>query len=49
MIYVIGTPIAAILSALTGWLSGMMAVDMGGLINKSAYIPSPTNRCITFA
>jgi PTS system fructose-specific IIC component len=52
MIYVVGTPIAAILSALTGWLSGMtsanvvllglllggmMAVDMGGPVNKSAY------------
>ncbi|GEO36003.1 hypothetical protein SAE02_01510 [Skermanella aerolata] len=52
MIYVVGTPIAAVLSALTGWLSGMtsanavllglllggmMAVDMGGPVNKSAY------------
>ncbi|EWY36984.1 PTS fructose transporter subunit IIBC [Skermanella stibiiresistens SB22] len=52
MIYVVGTPIAAILSGLTAWLSGMtsanavflglllggmMAVDMGGPINKSAY------------
>ena len=52
MIYVVGTPVAAILSALTGWLSGMtsanavllglllggmMAVDMGGPVNKSAY------------
>ncbi|UEM01467.1 PTS fructose-like transporter subunit IIB [Skermanella rosea] len=52
MIYVVGTPIAAILSGLTAWLSGMtsanavflglllggmMAVDMGGPVNKSAY------------
>jgi fructose PTS system EIIBC or EIIC component len=52
MIYVVGAPIAAILPALTGWLSsmtsanavllglllgGMMAVDMGGPVNKSAY------------
>lgn len=52
MIYVVGTPIAAILSGLTTWLSGMtstnavflglllggmMAVDMGGPVNKSAY------------
>jgi fructose PTS system EIIBC or EIIC component len=28
MIYVIGTPIRAILSALTSWLSGIMAVDI---------------------
>ncbi|UEM18778.1 PTS fructose-like transporter subunit IIB [Skermanella mucosa] len=52
MIYVVGAPIAAILSGLTAWLSGMtsanavflglllggmMAVDMGGPVNKSAY------------
>jgi fructose PTS system EIIBC or EIIC component len=37
MIYVIGTPIATILSALTSWLGGMIAVDISGLINKSAY------------
>ena len=52
MIYVVGTPVAAIMAALTTWLSGMrstnavllglllggmMAVDMGGPVNKSAY------------
>ncbi|WP_336486391.1 fructose-specific PTS transporter subunit EIIC [Methylobacterium nigriterrae] len=52
MVYVVGVPVAAILSALTGWLKGMqgagalvlglvlggmMAVDMGGPINKAAY------------
>ncbi|MDH3029965.1 fructose-specific PTS transporter subunit EIIC [Methylobacterium fujisawaense] len=52
MIYVVGVPVAAVLSALTTWLKGMqgasalvlglvlggmMAVDMGGPINKAAY------------
>ncbi|QGY04766.1 PTS fructose transporter subunit EIIBC [Methylobacterium mesophilicum SR1.6/6] len=52
MIYVVGVPVAAVLSALTAWLKGMqgasalvlglvlggmMAVDMGGPINKAAY------------
>lgn len=52
MIYVVGTPVAAILAALTNWLNGMqqssalilglilgamMAFDMGGPVNKSAY------------
>ncbi|GCF11335.1 PTS fructose-like transporter subunit IIB [Dictyobacter arantiisoli] len=52
MIFVIGTPVSYILTALTGWLKtmqgtnafllglllgGMMAIDMGGPINKSAY------------
>jgi fructose PTS system EIIBC or EIIC component len=52
MIYVIGTPVQAILKALTTWLAGMqeasaavlglilgamMAFDMGGPVNKSAY------------
>ncbi len=52
MIYVVGVPVAAALSALTGWLKGMqgasalvlglilggmMAIDMGGPINKAAY------------
>jgi PTS system fructose-specific IIC component len=52
MVYVVGVPVAAILTALTGWLKGMqgasalvlglvlggmMAVDMGGPINKAAY------------
>ncbi|MEA1831619.1 fructose-specific PTS transporter subunit EIIC [Methylobacterium durans] len=55
MVYVVGVPVAAILSALTGWLKGMqgagalvlglvlggmMAVDMGGPINKAAYASS---------
>jgi fructose PTS system EIIBC or EIIC component len=52
MIYVIGTPVSAVLNAVTEWLRGMqdssavvlglilgsmMAFDMGGPINKSAY------------
>jgi PTS system fructose-specific IIC component len=52
MVYVIGTPIKAIMDALTTWLTGMssanavllglilgamMAFDMGGPVNKSAY------------
>lgn len=52
MIYVVGTPVSAIMSGLTTWLSGlsatnavilglilggMMAVDMGGPVNKAAY------------
>lgn len=52
MIYVVGVPVAAVLSALTTWLKGMqgasalvlglvlggmMALDMGGPINKAAY------------
>lgn len=52
MIYVIGTPVAAIMTALTNWLTGMteanaiilgiilglmMALDMGGPVNKAAY------------
>ncbi|MEX3605756.1 MAG: fructose-specific PTS transporter subunit EIIC [Burkholderia sp.] len=52
MLYVVGTPVAAALHTLEGWLrsmqsgsavvlgallGGMMAVDMGGPINKAAY------------
>ncbi|GCE23409.1 PTS fructose-like transporter subunit IIB [Dictyobacter kobayashii] len=52
MVFVIGTPVSFILTALTNWLrtmqgtnalllglllGGMMAIDMGGPINKSAY------------
>ncbi|ADE86271.1 PTS fructose-like transporter subunit IIB [Rhodobacter capsulatus] len=52
MVYVVGTPVAAILAAMTAFLQGlgttnavvlglilggMMAVDMGGPINKAAY------------
>ncbi len=52
MLYVVGTPVAAALHALEGWLrsmqsgsavllgailGGMMAVDMGGPVNKAAY------------
>jgi fructose PTS system EIIBC or EIIC component len=52
MVYVIGTPVSAVLNAVTEWLRGMqdssavvlglilgsmMAFDMGGPINKSAY------------
>lgn len=52
MIYIIGTPMAQIMAALTQWLQGlrganawalgailggMMAVDMGGPVNKAAY------------
>ncbi|WEY38931.1 PTS fructose-like transporter subunit IIB [Paraburkholderia sp. SUR17] len=52
MIYVVGSPVAAALHALEGWLrsmqagsavvlglilGGMMAVDMGGPVNKAAY------------
>jgi fructose PTS system EIIBC or EIIC component len=52
MIYVIGTPVSAVLNVVTEWLRGMqdssavvlglilgsmMAFDMGGPINKSAY------------
>jgi PTS system fructose-specific IIC component len=52
MIYVIGTPVAAIMAGLTGFLQGMtganavalglllggmMALDMGGPVNKAAY------------
>lgn len=52
MVYVIGTPVSAIMDGLTSWLSGlsatnavilgallggMMAVDMGGPVNKAAY------------
>ena len=52
MIYVVGVPVAAVLSGLTAWLKGMqgasalvlglilggmMAIDMGGPINKAAY------------
>ena len=55
MVYVVGVPVAAILTALTDWLKGMqgasalvlglvlggmMAVDMGGPINKAAYASS---------
>ncbi|KAB1072127.1 fructose-specific PTS transporter subunit EIIC [Methylobacterium planeticum] len=55
MVYVVGVPVAAVLTALTGWLrgmqgasalvlglvlGGMMAVDMGGPINKAAYASS---------
>ncbi|CCG08330.1 PTS fructose-like transporter subunit IIB [Pararhodospirillum photometricum] len=52
MVYVIGTPVAYLMTSLTGFLSGlgttnavmlglllggMMAVDMGGPVNKAAY------------
>ncbi|WP_116132718.1 PTS fructose-like transporter subunit IIB [Tropicimonas sp. IMCC34043] len=52
MVYVVGTPVAAIMTAMTNFLQGlgttnavmlglllggMMAVDMGGPINKAAY------------
>lgn len=52
MMYVIGTPVAQLMAALTAWLrgmqgssalllglllGGMMAVDMGGPVNKAAY------------
>lgn len=52
MIYVLGTPVAAVLQWLTDWLNsmksgnamlvgavmgGMMAVDMGGPVNKASY------------
>lgn len=52
MMYVIGTPVAQLLEALTAWLrgmqggsaillglllGGMMAVDMGGPVNKASY------------
>ncbi|TKD25098.1 PTS fructose-like transporter subunit IIB [Rhodobacter capsulatus] len=52
MVYVVGTPVAALLAAMTAFLQGlgttnavvlglilggMMAVDMGGPINKAAY------------
>ncbi|HEY0836732.1 MAG TPA: PTS fructose-like transporter subunit IIB [Azospirillum sp.] len=52
MVYVIGTPVAAIMAGLTGFLQsmtganavalglllgGMMALDMGGPVNKAAY------------
>ncbi|PTW44488.1 PTS fructose-like transporter subunit IIB [Rhodovulum kholense] len=52
MVYVVGTPVAAILAAMTDFLQGlgttnalafglilggMMAIDMGGPINKAAY------------
>lgn len=52
MIYVIGTPVASLMNALTSWLTGMseanavvlglilglmMALDMGGPVNKAAY------------
>jgi PTS system fructose-specific IIC component len=52
MIYVIGTPVKAVMDALAAWLTGMsstnavvlglilgamMAFDMGGPVNKSAY------------
>ncbi|AJY39005.1 PTS fructose-like transporter subunit IIB [Burkholderia humptydooensis] len=52
MLYVVGSPVAAALHALEGWLrsmqagsavvlglilGGMMAVDMGGPVNKAAY------------
>ncbi|MEX3526484.1 MAG: fructose-specific PTS transporter subunit EIIC [Burkholderia sp.] len=52
VLYVVGTPVAAALHALEGWLrsmqsgsavvlgailGGMMAVDMGGPVNKAAY------------
>ena len=55
MIYVVGVPVAAILAALTEWLTGMqgtsavllglvlggmMAIDMGGPVNKAAYASS---------
>lgn len=57
MMMVIGTPMAAVMSALTDWLKGlqtgsavllgvvlggMMAVDMGGPVNKAAYVFSTT-------
>ncbi|CAN5710741.1 PTS fructose-like transporter subunit IIB [soil metagenome] len=57
MMMVIGTPMAAVMSALTDWLkgmqtgsavmlgvvlAGMMAVDMGGPVNKAAYVFSTT-------
>lgn len=57
MMMVIGTPMAAVMSALTDWLKGlqtgsavllgvvlgaMMAADMGGPINKAAYVFSTT-------
>ncbi|MBL0387843.1 PTS transporter subunit EIIC [Tumebacillus sp. ITR2] len=52
MVYVIGTPVKAVMDALTAWLTGlsstnavflglllgaMMAIDMGGPLNKAAY------------
>ncbi|MFN7147215.1 MAG: fructose-specific PTS transporter subunit EIIC, partial [Myxococcota bacterium] len=52
MVYVVGEPVAAVLNALTAWLTGlgsgsagalgallggMMALDMGGPVNKTAY------------
>ncbi|HEX6293493.1 MAG TPA: PTS fructose-like transporter subunit IIB [Herpetosiphonaceae bacterium] len=52
MVYVVGQPMAAVMAALTAWLTGMqsssalilglilggmMAFDMGGPVNKSAY------------
>ena len=37
MIYVIGTPIAAILSALTGWLSGMTSANAVPLLGCSLW------------
>ncbi|UFJ42653.1 fructose-specific PTS transporter subunit EIIC [Brevibacillus humidisoli] len=52
MIYVVGTPVSALMNGLTAWLTGlsgtnavllglllggMMAVDMGGPLNKAAY------------
>ena len=57
MMMVIGTPMAAVMGALTEWLKGlqtgsavllgvvlggMMAVDMGGPVNKAAYVFSTT-------
>lgn len=57
MMMVIGTPMAAVMGALTDWLKGlqtgsavllgvvlgaMMAADMGGPINKAAYVFSTT-------
>lgn len=57
MMMVIGTPMAAVMNALTEWLKGlqtgsavllgvvlggMMAVDMGGPVNKAAYVFSTT-------
>lgn len=57
MLMVIGTPIAAVMGALTDWLKGlqtgsavllgiilgaMMAFDMGGPVNKAAYVFSTT-------
>lgn len=49
MIYVVGTPVAKILTGLTSWLQsigtanavilgGMMCTDMGGPVNKVAYV-----------